>query len=103
MSEIRVRARDEIAFEIFKTPSLSDEENKQRWDRLPEYETKAYYRNLANIALDNLNVAVVDREAMLPFPGIGLDHRLATSGSIIEAYRLAQQDMTEAGWVKEEK
>lgn len=50
-------------------------------------------------------LAIVDRKAELPSPGIEADlkHRLVTLEGIIGAYRMAQQDMGEAGWVKEVK
>ena len=65
---------------------------------------------MGNEVLDKLkihryDIAVVDREAILPSPGTELElkHRLVTLEGIIGAYRIAQQDMTEAGWVKEVK
>lgn len=64
-----------------------------------------------NEILSISEIAIVDRRAELPFPGEKIFDRLnykvdlmsSARGSVIEAYRMAEQDMSEAGWVKEVK
>lgn len=72
---------------------------------------KGMTAKILNAVITHPYIAIVDRGAELPSPGEEMFARLnyqvklmsPIRGSVVEAYRLAQQDMGEAGWLKEVK
>jgi len=107
--ELVLKAVEEAAFKMGTSVASDDSGARKRWEDRPEYETKAHYRQQARRALEAfvsiLDLSLVDRKKELPFPGEHMFARLnyqvdlmnPIRGSVIEAYRLAQQDMSEAG------
>lgn len=99
---------DEMRDKIAKLIWCEGEEDDTGWETSYSFNHKdstlyIIADEILSLETDTLRIAVVRKEGELPFPTNDLDRKLPTSGSIIEAYRLAQQEMGEKGYVQEVK